>query len=114
MMRAKDRHGDIDFVDFTQDDFDFAAHQRPREVFMKRIQGQLRSGEWIEGVEVFRQAYSLLGFAWLIPLTRAPGIKQALDWLYDRFANQRLRLTGRCEEEGCGLHGGANDQPRQH
>ena len=44
-----------------------------------------------------------LGAGAIVPLTRAPGIRQALDWAYKRFAKNRLKWTGRCDEEGCAL-----------
>jgi predicted DCC family thiol-disulfide oxidoreductase YuxK len=63
---------------------------------MREIKGRLPDGTWITGVEVFRRLYGAVGFRWLIPFTRLPGIRQLLDVGYRVFAKNRLRLTGRC------------------
>jgi len=44
--------------------------------------------------------YGVLGFRWIVALTRVPGIRQAVDAGYRVFARNRTRLTGRCSVEG--------------
>lgn len=100
MLRRMDRHARILFTDIAAPEFDAAAWGRDLDTFMKRIQGRLPDGSWVEGVEVFRHVYGAVGFGWAVPLTRLPGVRALLDWAYDRFAANRLRWTGRCLPDG--------------
>jgi predicted DCC family thiol-disulfide oxidoreductase YuxK len=65
---------------------------------MARIQARTADGEWLDGVEVFRQLYGAVGLEPVMGLTRLPGVSHALEAAYDVFAKNRLRLTGRA---GC-------------
>jgi len=42
-----------------------------------------------------------LGLGILVAPTRLPGVRQLLDVAYRWFARNRLRLTGRCDADGC-------------
>lgn len=103
MLRRRDSHGRIHFVDIAASDFDPAAYGKDRAAFMARIHGRLPDGTWIEGVEVFRRLYTAIGFGRLVAVTRAPGISHLLGAAYSVFAKNRLRLTGRCDDGACAL-----------
>ncbi len=103
MLRSLDRHERIRFTDIADPDFDPASTGLTQAALMASIRGRMPSGELVEGVEVFRQLYGAVGFGPVIPLTRLPGIRQALDAGYAVFARNRLRLTGRCTDETCVL-----------
>ncbi|MCC6214198.1 MAG: DUF393 domain-containing protein [Polyangiaceae bacterium] len=98
MLRRLDRAGRIRFTDIAAPEFDAASIGSTQEALMRRIQGRLSDGTWIEGVEVFRRLYGAVGFGALVAMSRLPGVRQALDFGYERFAANRLRLTGRCSE----------------
>ena len=100
MLRRRDRQGHIRCTDIAAEGFDATAYGRTQGEFMDRIQARLADGRWLEGVEVFRHLYTSIGFGWLVALTRLPGVTQLLDWAYDTFARNRLRLTGRCDPDG--------------
>ena len=88
-------------TDIAAPDFDAEAQAGlSYSTLMATIHARLPDGTLITGVEVFRQLYGRVGLKSLMPLTRIPGIKQGLDVAYEKFAKNRLRLTGRCEEEG--------------
>lgn len=101
MLQARDRHHRIRFVDIAAPDFDAAAVGVTWEVLMAQIHGRLPDGTLIQGVEVFRRLYAAIGFGPVVRWTRLPGVSQLLDLAYDAFAKNRLRLTGRCEDEAC-------------
>ena len=103
LLRRWDRKQRIRFTDIAAEDFDAKAYGKTHSEFMTRIQGRRATGEWIEGVEVFRQLYGAVGFSWAVPLTRLPGVSQSLDFAYRLFAKNRLRLTGRsnCTDDQC-------------
>jgi predicted DCC family thiol-disulfide oxidoreductase YuxK len=101
LLRRLDRRGRIGFVDIAAAGFDATAVGVPWEALMDRIHGRLPDGTLVEGVEVFRRLYALVGFTPLVALTRLPGLAQLLDLTYRLFARNRLRLTGRCRDDGC-------------
>ena len=102
MLRRWDRHQRIVFTDVAARGFNPAEFGKTFDDFMAHIQGRrLPSGEWIEGVEVFRQLYSAVGLGWLVAPSRLPIVKQVLDFGYRIFARNRLRLTGRCTSATC-------------
>ena len=103
MLRRRDKHHRIRFTDIADPSFDATAWGRTQAEFMARIQGQLSDGRWIDGVEVFRQLYSAVGLGALLAVTRLPGISYVAERVYDVFAKNRLRITGRknaCTTDG--------------
>ena len=98
MLQHRDRAAKIRFTDIAAPGFDPATVGLDHDVLMKRIHARLPGGELIEGVEVFRRLYTAVGFGPLVTATRLPGISQLLDVAYGLFAENRLRLTGRCQK----------------
>jgi predicted DCC family thiol-disulfide oxidoreductase YuxK len=100
LLRWVDRKHRIQFTDITTAAFDPAEFGMTRDDFMSEIQGRLPDGSFITGVEVFRQLYGAVGFQWLVPLTRIPGVSHLMDFGYRVFAKNRLKFTGRCTNAG--------------
>lgn len=103
VLRRRDRQGRIAFTDLTAPDFDLPGVGVPMEDLMDRIHAREPDGTVLEGVEVFRRLYTLVGFGWLVAPTRLPGVSHLLDLGYRIFARNRLRLTGRCHDGACEL-----------
>ena len=103
VLRKLDRHQRIAFTDIASPGFDASALGLDHEQLMARIHGRLADGTLIEGVEVFRQLYSAVGFGPVVAMTRLPGIRNALDLGYTWFAKNRLGLTGRCADGSCAV-----------
>ena len=103
MLMRKDRHARIVFTDIAAPEFSAAAYGTTYADLMARIRGRLADGTWIDGVEVFRQLYSAIGWRTLVAITRVPGISHLMSLGYRLFAANRLRLTGRCAADGCEL-----------
>ena len=104
-LRRLDRHGRVRFTDIAAPAFDPGAAGLTFDALMARIHGRLPDGRVIEGVEVFRQLYAAVGFPRLAALSRVAGISHVLDVAYRLFAKNRLRLTGRCLDKQCTIHG---------
>ena len=94
-IRARTRARAIELVDFAVPGFDFDALGVDRSVLMGRIHARTARGEWITGLEVFRQLYAEAGLGWMWTWTRWPGLEPLAERTYDLFARNRLRLTGR-------------------
>ncbi len=102
LLRKMDRGRErILFTDIAAADFNPAEHGRTFEDFMAVMTGRQADGQYITGVEVFRQAYAAVGLGSIVSLTRLPGVSQALDAAYKQFAARRLKLTGRCDGDVC-------------
>ena len=106
MLKRWDRQHRIRCTDIDAPGFVAESYGKTYEDLMSRIQGRLADGTWIEGVEVFRQLYSAVGFGPLVWVTRLPVISQMMTLGYRLFAKNRLRLTGRCLGKTCAVPGG--------
>lgn len=114
MLMRKDRASHIEFTNIAAAEFEAERYGTTYADLMTRIRGRLPDGSWIEGVEVFRQLYSAIGWRKLVAITRVPGLSHLLALGYRLFAANRLRLTGRCAPDGsCALpaHGHASSGP---
>ncbi len=98
LLQRFDRRSRIQFTDIAASDFDASLYGLTYQDFMDEIQGRLKDGRWIVGVEVLRQLYSAVGLRWLVLPTRLPGISHFLEWCYRVFARNRLKWTGRCTD----------------
>lgn len=103
LLRRLDTHSRIRFTNIAASTFEPASLGLDLATLMAVIHGRLPSGELVTGVEVFRRLYAAVGFERLVSLSRLPVIRQLLDALYARFAKNRLRLTGRCDQSTCDL-----------
>jgi predicted DCC family thiol-disulfide oxidoreductase YuxK len=103
VLRRLDRKGRVRFTDLAAQGFDPAVAGVPMADLMDRIHARLPDGGVVAGVEVFRRIYTILGFGPLVAATRLPGLSQLLDVGYRWFAKNRLRLGGRCTEQGCAV-----------
>jgi predicted DCC family thiol-disulfide oxidoreductase YuxK len=103
LLRRLDRGGVLRFTDIAAPEFDPAPLGRSFETLMASIHGRTAEGEWVTGVEVFRRLYAAVGFGPLVAVTRWPGVRGLLDVAYAVFAKNRLRLTGRCEDDRCSV-----------
>ena len=105
LLRKLDRRGRIRFTDIAAHGFDADAIGIPHEELMAEIHGRTSDGQWVRGVEVFRQLYAALGIGLspLVAMSRLPGLSHVLDWGYRVFARNRLRWTGRCKAGRCAV-----------
>jgi predicted DCC family thiol-disulfide oxidoreductase YuxK len=101
LLRRLDRKQRIRFTDISDPSFRPADYGMTMQDFMEEIRGRLVNGEWIQGIEVFRRLYAAVGLKPVVALTRLPGISHGLDFAYRIFAKNRLRLTGRCQNDAC-------------
>jgi predicted DCC family thiol-disulfide oxidoreductase YuxK len=103
LLKRLDRRARIRFTDIAQADFDAHTVGLTQERLMAKIHGRMPDGSLVEGVEVFRQLYTAVGFGPLVALTRLPGISHLMNLGYHWFAENRLRLTGRCTKDTCAV-----------
>ena len=88
------------FTDISASDFEAANYGKQQSDLMAEIHGRMPNGDWIIGVEVFRQLYRAIGLGPLVWISRMPGLSHLLGIGYSFFAKYRLPLTGRCAQDG--------------
>lgn len=100
-LQKKDAgRGIINFVDIA--DENYAPQQNAGidfETAMGRIHAITNEGEVIRNVEVFRRVYEALGMGWIYAVTKLPVLGAIADFLYNIWADWRLKLTGRPDLE---------------
>jgi predicted DCC family thiol-disulfide oxidoreductase YuxK len=99
LLHRLDRKQQIRFTDISAPEFDPSAAGKSLDDLMAEMHGRLPDGSWITGVEVFRRLYSAVGLGLLVWPTRLPGVRHGLDLAYSVFARNRLKLTGRCDDQ---------------
>ncbi len=104
-LKRRDKKDKISLIDIANPDFNPASVNKTRDQLMSRIHALTPDGTVIEGVEVFRQAYSRVGLGWLLAATKLPVIKPIADLFYTWFARNRIRIGeiffGRCTTGSC-------------
>ena len=104
MLARLDRRDRLKLTNIAAPDFDaVAVAGLDWQTLMDEIHGRLPDGTIVTGVEVFRRMYGAVGLGFLLAPTRWPGLRQAADFAYTRFAKNRLKLTGRCTDGVCAL-----------
>lgn len=93
MVRLDQGRGYIAFDDINRPDFDPASLGRSAHDVHTRIHAKLDDGRVIEGLEVFRRAYALIGRGWLLAPTGWPILRPIFDALYRLFARHRRRIS---------------------
>lgn len=101
-LRRRDRHGRVLFTDIAAPTFEVPAG-RTYDELMARMHGRLPDGSWLEGMDVFRKLYAVVGFRSISAIMSAPLLAPLFEVGYRVFAKNRLRLTGRCAAESCTL-----------
>jgi len=106
-LQRWNRHGYLAFEDITTPAFDPTRYGLTQEAVMGIIHGVFPDGRIVRKVEVFRQAYRVLGLGWLLAPTGWPGLRWVFDGLYALFARNRVaigRLFGRsCATGACDI-----------
>ncbi|MEM7411267.1 MAG: DUF393 domain-containing protein [Myxococcota bacterium] len=101
MLERRNPEGRLATVDIAAADFDAGLFETDHATLMARIHGVLPDRTLIEGMEVFRRAYTAVGLGWVTAPSAWPVLGPVFDAAYRWFAKYRLRLTGRnhaCED----------------
>ena len=97
-LKKRDVKERIRFTDLRDPDYNPADHGNVSfEDGMRKLRAVLPDGSVVMGVEVFRRTYKAIGLGWIFELTNLPVIGKLADSVYDVWAENRLRLTGRGE-----------------
>ena len=91
-MSKRDKKGNLAFEDITAPDFDPTRYGLTHQEVMGVIHGVFHNGRIITKVEVFIEAYRLLGLGWLVAPLSWPLIHPIANLAYELFARYRVPL----------------------
>eukprot|EP01041_Mallomonas_annulata_P008961 gene8961-18547_t len=95
-LQKRDIDGKIKFTDISSPDYNPVDHGNVKfEDGMRKIRAVLPDNSVVIGVEVFRKTYEAIGLGWVFEVTNIPFIGRVADSLYDIWAENRLKITGR-------------------
>ena len=95
-LKARDKFGNIKFVDINSDDYDLTNYQNiSYKKAMSNLHGILNNGNLIQGLDVLAYAYQLVGLGWVYFPIKIPIISNLLKIFYSFWAKYRLKITGR-------------------
>jgi predicted DCC family thiol-disulfide oxidoreductase YuxK len=84
------------FTDISAPEYDPKQHGYVSfEEGMTKLRAVLPDGRVVSGVEVFRQVYDAIGLGWIFAVTKLPVVGVLADFIYDLWAENRLKVTGR-------------------
>jgi predicted DCC family thiol-disulfide oxidoreductase YuxK len=92
-LKTIDQEDRIQLVDLHTDDLNEAYPNINKDGAMKRLHGQLDSGEMLYGLDVTCRAWSLVGKHRWLAILRWPLIKPFADLAYRIFARHRGRIA---------------------
>jgi predicted DCC family thiol-disulfide oxidoreductase YuxK len=97
-LKKRDVDNKIKFTDISSPDYEPSQHGNVQFADgMRKLRAVLPDNTVITGVEVFRQTYEAIGLGWVFHLTSIPLIGKLADNVYDVWAENRLKITGRGE-----------------
>lgn len=97
-LKRRDRRAALAFDDISQPSFDAQHYGLTDKEVTGALHAVLPDGRIVRGVDAIREAYTAVGYGWLVLPTRWPILHWTCDRLYRIFARNRLwigRLFGR-------------------
>ena len=95
-LKSRDKYDLIDFVDIDSKDYDASRFAGiSYQEAMGRIHALDAEGTVITDIEVFYQAYKLIGLGWIYAPSNWPVLKDIFHFIYLFWARYRLVLTNR-------------------
>ena len=99
-LRSRDTHKNIIFVDIDSPNYQPDTYSGiSYKDAMSRIHAINESGEILQDVAVFREAYRLIGLGWIYAPTNWPVLGSLIDQVYKIWAKWRLPVTRRSSLE---------------
>lgn len=89
-MAKRNKNGCLAFEDIASPNFDPACYGLTQAEAMGVIHGVLDDGRIIKKVEVFMEAYRLIGLGWLVAPLSWPVIHSIANIAYEIFARYRI------------------------
>ena len=110
-LKSKNKEGDLKFIDINSANLSYELEYGiTYKQAMERIYAYKSDGSLINDIEVFQEAYYLIGLGFIYAPTKLPVIKGLFEYLYSLWAKYRLKITFRpsieelCSKRGCRIY----------
>ena len=102
-LKSKNQKRSLKLIDINCSDFDlYFNYGITYKQAMERIHALKSDGSIITDIEVFQEAYKLIGFGWIYAPTKLPIIDKLIEFIYRLWAKYRSKFTFRSPlEELC-------------
>ena len=107
-LQSRDQKKYLKFIDINSSNFGLEINYGiTYKQAMERIHALKNDGSFIKDIEVFQEAYHLIGLGWIYAPTKLPIIDKLFEFIYRLWAKNRLNITFRpsieklCSERGC-------------
>ena len=107
-LQSRNQKSYLKFIDINCSDFcTYINHEITYKKAMERIHALKSDGSLIKDIEVFQEAYKLIGLGWIYAPTKLPVINKLIEFIYGLWAKNRLRITFRpnleklCSQRDC-------------
>ena len=109
-LKSRNQKATLRFIDINNQEFPFELEYGiTYKQAMERIHALKSDGSIIQDIEVFQEAYNLIGLGWIYSPTKLPIIDKFIDFIYRLWAKYRLKITFRpsiedlCSKRDCDL-----------
>ena len=92
-MSSRNQKGFLRFIDINSSDFSSDKYGITYKQAMERIHALKSNGSIIRDVNVFQEAYNLIGLGWIYAPTKLPIIDKVIALIYGVWAKYRLKIT---------------------
>ena len=103
-MQKRNKNGYLAFEDISSPNFDPHIYRLTQEEVMGVIHGVLDDGSIIKKLDVFIEAYRLIGLGWLVAPLSWPIIRSIAALGYEIFARYRIPLGNFFGARSCNIH----------
>ena len=109
-LQSRNKNSYLNFIDINSSEFGhYVNYGITYKQAMERIYALKDDCSLIRDIEVFQEAYNLIGLGWIYAPTKIPIFDKLIELIYGIWAKYRLKLTFRpsiekiCIEKGCEL-----------
>tara|TARA_Y100001968_G_scaffold191641_1_gene175568 strand:+ start:452 stop:850 length:399 start_codon:yes stop_codon:yes gene_type:complete len=109
-LQSKNQKRSLKFIDINSSDFGlYFKHGINYKQAMEKIHALKSDGSLITDIQVFQEAYKLIGLGWIYAPTKLPIVDNLIESIYRLWAKYRLKLTFRppleeiCSQRDCNL-----------
>ena len=108
-LESRNKEGFLKFIDINTDLSFELEYGITYKQAMDRIHAFKSNGSVIKDIQVFQEAYALIGLGWIYAPTKLPLINELIQFIYGLWAKYRLKITFRpsieklCSTKGCDM-----------
>jgi len=92
-LRSRNNNGYLDFQDIHNEGYNFSEFGLTKTELLTKMHAITTDGSLLTGLDVFAEAYSLVGLPWLAAPLKSKATRPLFNWLYHLFVRYRHYLS---------------------